>query len=199
MEDVQKAIKIIKNGGIVVYPTDTVFGIACRIDDEVAIKRLFTIKQRSEKQSVPVLVDSIVMAEKYLLPISRKVKEQLMKPYWPGGLTIVLPCDTRKVPSLIRGGGNTLGVRIPDNKLLQEIIRQVGIPITGTSANFHGQTTPSKKVELNPEFIKLVDFVLPGKCNNNLSSTVIDCSVSPWKILREGVVKIPLQIGRASC
>lgn len=191
MTDIQKAIDVLKNGGIIIYPTDTVFGLACRIDDEKALQKLFTIKKRSETQSVPVLVDSIEMAQAYLQPIPQDVKEKLMDTYWPGGLTIVLPCILEKVQQLVRGSGKTLGVRIPNHPLTQALIRGVGIPITGTSANFHGLPTPTKLEALDPELIKLVDFMLPGECSNGTSSTVIDCSVTPWKILREGAVKIP--------
>ncbi|HSW96211.1 MAG TPA: L-threonylcarbamoyladenylate synthase [Candidatus Saccharimonadales bacterium] len=190
MDDLQKAIDIIQNGGIIIYPTDTVFGLACRIDSKQALKRLFKIKQRSATQSIPVLVDSITMAQKYLQPIPQEVKEQLMDRYWPGGLTIVLPCDREKVPSLVRGNGNTLGVRIPDHSLTQKLIHGVNEPITGTSANFHGHMTPTKQESLDPKLLKLVDFVLPGECYNGVSSTVIDCSVQSWKILRDGAVKI---------
>lgn len=191
MNDLQKAITILKNGGIIIYPTDTVFGLACRIDDVSALKRLFSIKNRSEKQSVPVLVDSVAMAQEYLQPIPQDVKEKLMDVYWPGGLTIVLPCKETLVPELVRGQGKTLGVRMPNHPITQELIHGVGKPITGTSANFHGLQTPATMEELDPELVKLVDFVLPGECYNGTSSTVIDCSVNPWKILREGAVKIP--------
>ncbi len=189
-KDLQKAIEIIKKGGIVVCPTDTVFGIACRIDNEKALKKLFTTKQRPEDQSVPVLVDSVTMAQEYLLPIPHDVKEKLMDVYWPGGLTVVLPCNTQKVPPLVRGNGYTLGVRIPNHPVTQALIHGVGIPITGTSANFHGQKTPATQEDLEPEFIKQVGFVLPGECYGGMSSTVIDCSVTPWRILRQGAVKI---------
>jgi len=190
MQDLQKAIKIIQDGGIVIYPTDTVFGLGCRIDDKAAVKRLFALKKRSEKQSVSVLVDSTAMAETYLLPIPETVKKQLMEVYWPGGLTIILPCNTKKVLPLIRGGGQTLGVRVPDHPLTRSLIHGVGIPITGTSANFHGEKTPAMIEDLDRELVKQVDFVLPGACYNGISSTIIDCSINPWKTLRNGVVRI---------
>jgi L-threonylcarbamoyladenylate synthase len=189
-EEIEKAITILKDGGIVIYPTDTVYGIACRIDDEKAVKRLFSIKKRSGTQAVPVLVDSIATAQQYLLPIPEDVKQQLMEKYWPGGLTVVLPCDTMKVISLIRGEGSTLGVREPNHPAVLQLIHGLGVPITGTSANFHGEKTPTKFEELDKAFIKLVDFVLPGDCYGGKSSTVIDASVIPWKIVREGAVSL---------
>ena len=189
---IKKAITILKEGGIVVYPTDTVFGIACRINDEKALQRLFSIKKRSGTQAVPVLVDSIAMAQEYLLPIPIEVKKKLMELYWPGGLTIVLPCLIEKVSPLLRGSGKTLGIRQPNHKETISIIHGLGIPIVGTSANFHGEKTPVVQNDLDPEFIKLVDYVIPGKSYGGRSSTIINCSVSPWKIVREGAVQMSL-------
>ncbi len=189
-EKIQNAIIVIKQGGIIIFPTDTAFGIGCRIDDEKAVKRLFGIKQRSETQATPVLVDSITMAQEYLLPIPEDVKEKLMDKYWPGALTIILQSRIEKVSSLVRGGTSTLGVRMPDHVIARALIKAVGVPLIGTSANFHGQPTPYTLEELDKELIKQVDFVLPGMCKTQQPSTVIDCSQNPWKVLREGAVNI---------
>lgn len=190
-KNIQKAIKILREGGIVIFPTDTAFGIGCRIDNEKAIERLFDIRKRPRNQPVSVLVDSIEMAQDYLLPISEEVKQKLIKKYWPGALTIVLQSRTDKVPSLVRGGGNNLGVRMPNNKITLSLIKGVGVPILGPSANFHGERTPYELKDLNPELIKLVDYVVSSqdKSGEN-ASTVIDCSKKPWKILRKGAVRI---------
>ncbi|MBI4999339.1 threonylcarbamoyl-AMP synthase [Candidatus Gottesmanbacteria bacterium] len=186
-EELQQATEIIKRGGIVVFPTDTAFGVGCRMDDKKAVARLFKIRSRPETQAVPVLVSSIEMAQKYLLPIPNDVKN-LMEKYWPGALTIVLPCKTESVPSLVRGQGLTLGVRMADHLVPLSIINSIGVPILGPSANFHGRPTPYKYEELDPEFTKLVDYVVPGECPTGMVSTVIDCSIKPWKIIRQGGV-----------
>lgn len=188
-QNVQKAIEVLNNGGIVIFPTDTAFGIGCRIDNERSVQRLFEIRKRPSTQAMSALVSSVEMAEKYV-QISEKVKEQLMKQYWPGALTIILPCDLEKVPHLVRGGGSTLGVRMPNHADLLEIIKEVGVPILGPSANFHGEKTPYSFEDLDKDLIKLVDFVLPGECSMGNVSTVIDCSQKPWKILREGAVSL---------
>ena len=189
-KQVQETIKILKQGGIVIFPTDTAFGIGCRIDNEKAIEKLFKIRKRPETQAVPVLVSSLKMAEDYLLPISEEVVNKLIKKYWPGALTIVLPCKAEKVPDLVRSGGLTLGVRMPASKILLKIIEAVGVPILGPSANFHGEKTPYKVEDINPKLINLVDYVFPGKTSDDKISTVIDCSKKPWRVLREGAVKI---------
>lgn len=187
---IQKAIEILKQGGIIIFPTDTAFGIGCAIDDEKAVERLFRIRKRPESQATPVLVDTVKMAQDYLQPIPQEVVDKLIEPYWPGALTIVLPCLTDRVPSLVRGGGKTLGVRIPNHPAPRAIIQGLGKPILGPSANFHGEQTPYSFAELDPELTKLVDFLVGGECTTKRASTVIDCSEIPWKILRKGAVKI---------
>lgn len=189
MESIKNAISVLKNGGIVIFPTDTAYGIGCRIDDEKAIKRLFALRRRPETQATPVLVDSIEMAEKYFIsPLPDNVRH-LMGKYWPGGLTVVYPCKTKLVPGLVRGGTENLGIRMPNHKTALSMIKKLGVPVLGPSANFHSKPTPYAFKELDPELLKLVDYVIEGVCKKKLASTVIDCSVTPWKVLREGAVK----------
>lgn len=190
-ENIEKAVEVLKNGGIVLLPTDTVFGICCRIDKKESLERLFAIKKRDEKQAVPILVSSTEMAKEYALPFNGKV-EKLMEDYWPGGLTIVLPCKKEKVLPMVRGNGDTVGLRIPDMLSTFQIIEKLGIPIVGTSANFHCQPSVTKWKELDPALVKLVDYVLEEDSLGGVASTVIDCSANPWKILREGAVKLTL-------
>lgn len=193
-KEIQKAVKTLRQGGIVVYPTDTAFGVGCRMDDKKAVERLSKLKRRPEGQAIPVLVDSIEMAKCYLLPISNEVMK-LMEKYWPGGLTIVFPCRVDLVPEKVRGGGETLGVRWPDHLVAKKLIHGIGVPLLGTSANFHGEMTPHKFSDLNPKFLKQVDFVLrEEKTYRQQPSTVIDCSKKPWKIIRQGVMRINLSI-----
>ncbi len=192
MNEIEKAIKIIREGGIVIIPTDTAFGISCRIDDERAIKRLFEIRKRPFSQATPVLFDTVEKVKDFVYPFDSRI-EDLMNKFWPGALTIVLKCDIALVSELVRGGGENLGVRIPDHKIPRKIVEEVGVPILGPSANFHGEKTPYKFEELDKSLIKLVDFIVEGKTKEeNLASTVIDCTQEPWKIIRQGNVKIDL-------
>ena len=190
MNDIAKAIQILKDGGIVIFPTDTAFGIGCRIDNEASVKRLFTLRKRAETKAVPVLVAGFPMARQYLKEVPQEVVEKLMKPYWPGALTVVLPCQIDKVPSLVRGGTDTLGVRVPNHQTTLALINGVGVPLVGTSANFAGHPTPHSFEELDQELVKLVDFVVPGVCHNTQSSTVIDCTHDTWRILRQGAITL---------
>lgn len=189
MDVIQQAIKIVKDGGIVVYPTDTAFGIGCRIDDKAAVNRLFRLRRRPQTMPTPVLVASEDMALAHLDSPSDIVR-RLMREYWPGALTIVAKCHKNLVYSPIRGGGQTIGVRMPDHETALAIIRGVGVPILGPSANFRAAPTPYNFEDLDPGLIKLVDLVVPGECKLGNVSTVVDCSVSPYKILRQGAVRL---------
>ena len=110
--------------------------------------------------------------------------------YWPGALTIVFPCQTDKVLGLVRGGGQTLGTRMPNHGIPLQLIKPLEVPILGPSANFHHAPTPYKFEDLDKEFLKLVDLVIPGECEVGLVSTVLDCSEEPWKILRQGAIRL---------
>jgi L-threonylcarbamoyladenylate synthase len=189
----KEAVLTLKKGGIVIFPTDTAFGIGCRVDDEIAVGKLFRLRKRPETKATPVLVSGLEMARDYLQDVPDVVVDKLIKHYWPGALTIVLRAKIQKVPGLVRGGGDTLGVRMPNHPLTLDLIGKVGTPIVGTSANFAGEETPYFYEDLDPELVKLVDYVLPGECNLRQASTVIDCTVSPWKILREGAVEISIK------
>ena len=187
--DLNKAIEIVKNGGILIYPTDTAFGIGCRIDDEKAVEKLFNLRKRPTDKAVPALFASIGKVKDYVLPFEKNV-EDLMKKYWPGALTIVLKCKTEKIPNLVRGGGDSLGVRIPNYDSILDLISAVGVPLVGTSANFAGQATPFKSEDLDPNLISLADGILIGRSKGESSSTVIDCTQKEWKILRQGSIKL---------
>ena len=155
--DLKKAIKILRKGGIVIFPTDTAFGIGTRIDDEKAIKRLFEIRKRPRSQATPALFESIGEVSEYVSQIPPKALS-LMEKYWPGALTIVLSARISKVPELVRGGGKTIGVRIPNHETTLEMIRGVGVPVLGPSANFHGKPTPFRMEDLDAKVKKIVVF-----------------------------------------
>lgn len=189
-DQIQKAVELLKEGGIVIFPTDTAFGIGCRIDNEDSVKRLFKIRNRPINQATPVLVNGLDMALSYLKDVPQDVIEKLINVYWPGALTVVLNCKKDKVPELVRGGGENLGVRMPDSSITLDIIKEINIPILGPSANFHNDKTPYELKDLDKNLIKLVDYVVEGQCKLKMASTVIDCTKKPWEILRKGAVEV---------
>ena len=191
MNNLDNAIENFKKGKIGIFPTDTAFGIGCRMDNETAVSRIYEIRKRPENKPLLVLVSSIKMAEKYV-HINDKVRKKLIAKYWPGGLTLILPCNTMLVPRPIRSGGDNLAVRMPDNGDLLRIIEEVGVPIVAPSANFSGGKTPITLAEVDEKIIKMVDFVLSGVCTMKGVSTIIDCTKGEWEIVRKGAVKITL-------
>ena len=186
-ELINKAIHILSNGGIVIFPTDTAFGIGCRMDDMKAVDRLFALRRRPLTQATPVLVSSEKQALSYYLDTPQIVRH-LIKKYWPGALTIIAPCKKELVYSPIRGDGINIGLRMPHHEAALALIRGVGVPILGPSANFHGNPTPYRFDDLDPELVRLVDYVVPGECSVKGASTVVDCSVRPYQIIRQGSI-----------
>jgi len=186
---IHEAIRVLGEGGIVIFPTDTAFGIGCRLDMHRSVDRLFKLRRRPASQAMPVLVDSITMALTYLDQPGHIVRH-LMNMHWPGGLTIVAPCKTNLVYSPIRGNGATIGVRQPDHETTLAIIKGAGVPLLGSSANFHGKDTPHRLEDLDPELVAQVDYVVPGVCAQKKASTVVDTTVTPPVIIREGAVTL---------
>lgn len=193
LQEVKKAAEVIKNGGVVVFPTDTVYGVGCKYDDKEAVEKIYDLKGTEKSQQFPILVaDKSQVGEVAKI---NKEAEKLIEKYWPGGLTIIVPLS-HPDPAKPENDLKTLkiGLRMPNSDLTKELIRQVGSPIIGTSANFHGNPAPRSFEDLDPEFIKLVDYIVKGECKNKVESTVIDTTVEPPKILRQGVVVVDLKI-----
>lgn len=188
-QQIQKAVRIFKNGGIVIFPTDTAIGIGCRIDKAESVKKIFDLKKRDYSKPLMILVDSLQMAQEYV-SIPNEVQDKLLNKYWPGGLTVFLKCYLEKVPSVVRSGTDTLALRLPAHKDIRDIIKKIGVPIIATSANFSGEVTPYSIAEVNKELLSKVDFVLDGECTFKKESTIIDCTIKPWKVLRTGAVRI---------
>jgi L-threonylcarbamoyladenylate synthase len=189
LSDIPDIVGMFQSGQIGVFPTDTAFGIGCVIDNPASVSRIFEIRHRVETKPLLALVSSIEMAEQYVT-IDSEVRTKLIEKFWPGGLTIVLPCDKDKVPSQVRANGETLAVRLPNHEKICSVVEKVGVPIVAPSANFAGEKTPYSLLEVDPLLIEQVDFVMKGECTAKEQSTIIDCTMSPWKVIREGAVKL---------
>lgn len=182
LNDIKKAAQVIKNGGVVIFPTDTVYGIGCKFDDERAIERIYKIKNRNAGQAFPILVASEKQAE--AIANVNNIAKKLVEKHWPGGLTIILP-TRHPDPKTLK-----IGVRMPNSQVVKQLIEEAETPIIGTSANFHGQPSPRSYEELDEELIKLVDYVVKGECLLGKESTVVDTTVDPPKVLRQGAVTL---------
>lgn len=190
-DDLEQAASILKKGGVVIFPTDTCYGIGCRMDDEKAIERVYQIKERPADQPTLVVVSDYGQLEQYVQDVPRSAKN-LMNRYWPGPVTLVLKCKVEKVPKMLRGGKETLGFRLPNYPPLISLIKKVGVPLLAPSANFRGEPPPKSFGEIDKNFAKLADFVLKDDGLLGVESTIVDCTKIPPKILRSGSVKIKL-------
>lgn len=185
----EEAAKIIKEGGIAVFPTDTVFGVGCRFDDAAAVERLYKIKKKPKDEPIPILIGDRGELIKLSCQISKQA-QKLMDKFWPGGLTIILSCHSSKIPKLLFGKKSGVGFRMPNHPFALELIRKAKIPIIGTSANFHREHPPKTWEEINPKFLELVDEAIPGECPLGIESTVVDCTKIPFKVIRQGALKL---------
>jgi len=166
-DQIDKAVEILSKGGIIAYPTDTVYGIGCNIFDEKAVKRIFKLKGRDFKKPLSIAVSGLKMLEKIVF-LTEKDKKFLQK-ILPGPVTVILP-KKPIVPDLVTGGSKFAGIRIPDHKIVLEMIEKAGFPVITTSANVSGKKAPTSL----EKFDLRVDFVLKGKCRHKKPSTVID-------------------------
>lgn len=172
MENNKEVIEIIKKGGVVICPTDTVYGLICDATNKKAVAKIFKIKKRPRKKLIPIFVSDIKMAKKFA-DISLE-QEKFLKQVWPGKVTAVFH---RKKP----------GLRIPDYKLVLNLIRRTG-PLAETSANISGQPASTKIKEVLKQFEGRKyqpDFVInEGNLPKSKPSKIIDLTVIPYKILR---------------
>jgi L-threonylcarbamoyladenylate synthase len=180
---IEECTKIVKSGGVIVFPTDTVYGIGCDPYNDSAVKRVFSIKGRAEGKSLPVLVSSIDDAEGIvsLGPAGKRLAER----FWPGALTIVAPLkDTRISPS-VTARKSSLAVRVPANKCVLKLLGKCRY-LVGTSANPSGRGAPkdAQSVSLSGFDAILVDREPLG----GTESTVVDVSGSAIEILRQGAL-----------
>lgn len=189
---INKAVRVLKDGGVIIFPTDTVWGIGCSLDSTQAIKRLYKIKKRKRNKPTAVLVGSLNQAEK--LGELDKQAVDLAKKYWPGGLTIIVKAK-KTVPKIIQGKDNAVGLRMPNNTLLLKILKKLDTAIVASSANFAGKPIARTRKELDNRLIELVDLVLEGESGGDLASTVVDLTQKPTKLVRSGFIpseKLPL-------
>jgi L-threonylcarbamoyladenylate synthase len=189
-EELQEVEETLKNGGIVIFPTDTVYGIGCNCFSTKAIKKIFDVKSRSEKKPINVLTDKIEKIENVTKNIKNEEKEIINK-YMPGAVTVVLD-KNENVPDILTSGLNTIGVRIPDNKIALEILKKFENPLATTSVNISGDLPGVEISDFVKEFENKVDIIIDGgKTKIGVASTIVKVDESSKiNILREGSIKI---------
>ncbi len=167
-------------------PTDTVYGLATRADDAAAVERLFKAKQREATKPIALLVDSWKRGLPYISepPADAAL---LARRLWPGPLTLVLR-SSGVLPSRLTAGRDTLGLRAPAHEVALTLLRQVGAPLATSSANISGETALVDWCAVEQQLRGQVDLILRGVCEIGIASTVLDMTVSPYRILRRGAI-----------
>lgn len=184
--NIKTIVECLKDGGIIAYPTDTIYGLGCDIFQKKAVERICRIKHVDpEKAQLSFVCSDLSDLSKYTKSVSTPLYRTL-KNYLPGPYTFILPAS-KEVPRLLHGKRNTIGLRIPDNKIANTIVEQLERPILSASL-------PGEMVEeyTDPELIyekfdKQVDIVIDGGPGGMIPSTIVDCTEEPYSVLRQGL------------
>jgi len=178
---------LLKEGRSVAFPTDTVYALGAPINDVACIKKVYEIKQRPLSMPLPILLadsDDIGLVALEVSDIARA----FMREFWPGALTLVFK-KTLFVPDIVTAGGPTVAVRIAAHPLAIEIVKGVGVPLIGTSANIHGKPSPTTAQGVASQIGDKVELIIDaGKTPGGVESTILDMSTDRPRILRQGAV-----------
>lgn len=184
----EKAAHILEKGGLIIFPTNGVYGIGADIHNITSVKKIYHIKKRALNKPLLILIKNIAEVEKYCINIPQ-IFFELMKTFWPGDITFIMDASDN-VPQILTGNTGKIGVRIPAHPFLTELLNIFKNPITGTSANISGNHAADTFEELDPDLVKEVQFIIKSnKPGNKSPSTILEASKGEIKIIREGRVK----------
>lgn len=182
---ISKAKSALEHSGVIVIPTDTVYGISVAYNNAAAIDKIYAIKQRSKEKALPILIGSVHQLALVASTIPTAA-QRLIEAFWPGALTVILP-KRKDLPANLSEYA-TIGVRMPDFVFTQELLRICG-PLATTSANLSGGPNPASVEEVTAQLQQGVDLYLDGgQTAGDIPSTVVDCSGEEIRIFREGLI-----------
>jgi L-threonylcarbamoyladenylate synthase len=185
-QQVEKGIRILKKGGTIAFPTDTVYGLGCDAFRLRAVERVYEVKRRPRHLPFPLLLGDISQATAVAKPLSG-IALSLARRFWPGALTLVLP-KSDSLPLYLSSGG-TVAVRIPGHPICLALIQGIGSPLVGTSANISGSYSALTANEVEQQLGDAIDFVIDGgKCPGGNESTIVDVTGAVPRILRQGMI-----------
>lgn len=188
-QTIRRARRLLRSGQVVVFPTDTVYGVGAHAFQTEAVAGLYAAKNRPATKAIPILVAQIEDVAR-VARIVPAVAWRLAERFWPGGLTLVLP-GAKKVPSIVTAGGDSVAVRCPDHAVPLALINAIGAPLAATSANLSGQPSPASVRQVLAQLAGRVPLIIDGgDCPGGVPSTVVDLSVSPPRLLRAGAIPI---------
>jgi L-threonylcarbamoyladenylate synthase len=185
---IMKAVKVIQEGQVIAFPTDTVYGLAADSSNFKAVDQIFRIKGRPLERPLILMVAEPEDLKKVVVSVPRKAW-QLIARYWPGPLTLILP-RAESTLSIICAGKETIGVRCPDNNISRVLIKRAGVPLATTSANISGQPSAKTAEEVKKQLNGKIPLIINGGPTRiGIESTIVDLTESPGRILREGAIK----------
>lgn len=186
-EDIDHAAQLIREGGLVAVPTETVYGLAGNGLSQAAVEEIYTVKGRPETKPLSLMVSDESAMELYCSEVPPQARA-LARRFWPGPLTIVLRAR-ECVPEIVRAGGETVGLRCPDHELTLRLLKRVSLPLAAPSANPSGESSPKNAEKVMEYFNGKINAVIDGgECGLGKESTIIDMSHAPYRILREGAL-----------
>jgi L-threonylcarbamoyladenylate synthase len=179
------AADLLKKGGLVAFPTETVYGLGANALNSHAVARIYEVKNRPRFDPVIVHISSLADIRQLCLSVDKRAKK-LMERFWPGPLTLILP-KSSMVPDIVTAGLPTVVVRMPSHPVVLELIKEADIPIAAPSANPFGYLSPTTAEHVKEQIGEKVDLILDGgKCPIGVESTVIDLTESEPSLLRSG-------------
>jgi len=189
LNELEKAFAALDKGGVVIFPTDTLYGLGADVFSLPAIQRIFAIKGRPSELALPVLVAGLDQVDAVALPMNAQA-QQLAERFWPGPLTLVMR-RSLDLPDLVTGGADTVAVRMPAHRIPLALARRLGRPITGTSANLSGSPDLLDLDSIESQLGNLVDYITrSGPAPEGTGSTVIDITSDEPRLLREGAISL---------
>jgi L-threonylcarbamoyladenylate synthase len=188
-EVLEKSLKVLKDGGVIAYPTESFYALGVLAIDEAAVKRLCRIKNRPANKPLPVIVSDIETLKSIVKSVPLQ-SEILMKKFWPGPLTIIFEAVSG-LPALLTGGSERIAARIPGESVALHLSRIARLPVTATSANPSGSAPARRAQEVIDYFGESIDLVIDaGETPGGKPSTIVDVTVMPLKILRAGRIDL---------
>ena len=186
---VREAADVLRRGGLVAFPTETFYGLGAAALDAVAVRRVFEVKGRPSSMPLLVLVDSAARLRHVAIDVPERART-LMDRHWPGALTLVFRAAPQ-LPAELTAGTGTVGVRVPNHRVARALVSQLGLPVTAPSANPTGGDPPTTADGVLAYFRDVLDLVLDGgPTPGGAPSTVVDVTVDPPRVLRQGAVTL---------
>lgn len=186
-EATEEAAELLRRGGLVAVPTETVYGLAGNGLDARAVERIYEVKGRPSVKPLSLMVPDAAAMERFCAQVPPQAR-LLAKKFWPGPLTIVLKAK-EDIPPIVRAGGSTVGLRCPDHPLTLALLRKADIPFAAPSANLSGQPSPKTAGEVLAVFDGVIEAVADGgECGIGTESTLISLAETPYRILRQGAL-----------